>query len=61
MSQIIGHFVVHKAFTLDSLNEKIENFEHSHTAKTNTPQPSKVTSLLSFKIKQIACEMWNLI
>ena len=61
MSQIIGHFVVHKAFTLDSLNEKIENFEYSHSDKTNEPQPFKVISSLSFKIKQIACKMWNLI
>ena len=61
LSQIIELFVIHKAFTLDSLNKKIENFEYSHSHKTNKPRPFKVISLLSFKIKQTACEMWNLI
>ena len=57
MSQIIRHFVVHKVLTLDSLNEKNENFEYSHSDKTNKPQPFKVISALRFKIKQTACEM----
>ena len=50
-----------KLFSIDFLNGKIASFEYSRIDKKNKPQPLKIISPSNFKIKETACEMWNLI
>ena len=39
----------------------ISVFQYTRTDKANKPQPLKLISGINFKVKQTACEMWNLI
>ena len=39
----------------------ISVFQYTRTNKANKPQPLKLISGINFKVKQTACEMWNLI
>ena len=61
MSGIIGMLVEQKCFTLQELNNRISTFEYARIDKTNKPQLLKIISIVSFKLKETAYEMWNLI
>ena len=61
MSGIIGMLVEQKCFTLQELNNRISTFEYARIDKTNKPQLLEIISIVSFKLKETAYEMWNLI
>ena len=50
-----------KYFSLPELNNIISVFQYARIDKANKPQPLKLISGINFKVKQTACEMWNLI
>ena len=58
---ITGLVSEEKLFSIDFVNGKIASFEYSQIDKKNKPQPFKIISPSNFKIKETACEMWNLI
>ena len=61
MSGIIGVLVEQKCFTLQELNNRISTFEYAHIDQTKRKQHLKIISSVSFKLKETACEMWDLI
>ena len=56
ISNILESLVIQKKF---SLQEQISGFEYACTDKVNKPQPLKIISGISFKLRNAACEMWN--
>ena len=61
ISDIVGALVGKKYFSLPELNNIISVFQYARIDKANKPQPLKLISGINFKVKQTACEMWNLI
>ena len=61
MTNIISELIGTSQLTLAIINSAIRNFEYCEIDKQNKPHEFKVISLTKFKIKQTACEMWNLI
>ena len=46
---------------MESFNDIIQTFSYADADKSNKPQPVKIKPLNQFRIKQSACEMWNLL
>ena len=61
ISNIIHLLLEEKLITLEDINNKISCFSYSNVDKSNKPQPLKIFSGSNFKLKETACEMWNLI
>ena len=61
MNLLVTRYLRAKVFTFDDLNTVIQSFCYSEIDKKNKPQTIKVTSIANLKVKQTACEMWNLI
>ena len=61
ISDIVGAFMGKKYFSLQELNNIISVFQYSRMNKTNKPQSLKLILGVTVKVKQTACEMWNLI
>ena len=61
LTNILGRLIESNILTLDKLNDAIKGFEYCELDTQNKPQEFKVTSSTKFKIKETACEMWNLI
>ena len=61
VTQILICCVRANYLTLDDFNDKLASFSYCEVDKKNKPQPVKVKSLTTLKVKQTACEMWNLI
>ena len=61
LCQLLVYFIKNNYFSINDINERIYNFEYADIDKTNKPQPLKEKPLSTFKIKQTACEMWNLL
>ena len=49
-----------KLFSLLELNNIIFVFQYAGIHKTKKPQTLKLISGINIKVKQTACEMWNL-
>lgn len=60
MSGILTVLVEQKSVTLKEFNNRISTFEYGRISNTNKPQPLKIIYSGSFKLKETACEMWNL-
>ena len=54
-------FIHLKVLTSEIVNVAISSFHYSPIDQHNEPQVLKIISNTTFKIKQTACEMWNLI
>ena len=54
-------FVNNKYLSLEEFNRRIVSFEYSNCDRQNRPQPVKIKPLNNLKVKQTACEMWNLL
>ena len=54
-------FIRGKILTLAEINDIIINFNYAEFDKSNKPQIIKEKPLTQLRIKQTACEMWNLI
>ena len=61
LTTLFSYFIDSDIFTLACLNSSLKNFEYCEIDKANKPQEFKVISSKKFKIKETACEMWNLI
>ena len=61
LTNIISELIGTLQLTLAIINSAIRNFEYCEIDKQNKLQEFKVISPTKFKIKQTACEMWNLI
>ena len=57
----IVKFVKLGLFTLTEFNDRITSFCYSELDKRNQPQPVNIKPLTKLKVKQTACEMWNLL
>ena len=61
LTNIMSRLIETSQLTLVTINSAIKNFEYCEIDKQNKPQEVKVISPAKFKIKQTACEMWNLV
>ena len=61
ISNTLESLVTHKKIYLQEFNNILSRFEYARIDKANKPQPLKIISGISFKLKETACEMWNLI
>ena len=61
ISNILESLVTLKRFSLQEFNNILSGFEYARIDKANKPQPLKINSSISFRLKETACEMWNLI
>ena len=61
MNLLVTIYLRTKVITYDNLNIVIHSFCYLEVEKKNKPQTIKVTSIANLKVKQISCEMWNLI
>lgn len=61
LTDIIVRLVRGKKVSLTQVNELIISFDYMEVHKRNKPQPIKEKALTQLKVKQTACEMWNLI
>ena len=61
ISDIVEVLVGKKYFSLPELDNLISVFQHTRTDKANKPEPLKLISGINVKVKQTACETWNLI
>ena len=58
---VLINFVNDGVLTINEINGNIVNFIFSQIDPNNKPVPFEIISSQNFKIKQTACEMWNLI
>ena len=58
---VLTNFVKEGVLTVDEKNNDIVNFTFSQTDLKNQPVPFKIILSQNFKIRQTACDMWNLI
>ena len=61
VTSVIIYCVKQHFFTLQEFNTMIEKFPFSQCDKQNKPQIVKIKPLTQYKVKQTACEMWNLL
>ena len=61
ISNTLESLVSQKKIYLQEFNNILSRFEYARIDKANKPQPLKIISGISFKLKETACEMWNLI
>ena len=61
ISSVIVNFVRDKLLSLEEFNDRIETFNYSEIDKQNKPQVTKIKPLTNYRVKQTACEMWNLL
>ena len=61
LTKILGRLVESSILTLDMLNDATNGFECCKLDKQYKRQEFKVIISTKFKIKETACEMWNLI
>ena len=61
LTNIISELILTLQLTLGIINSAIKNFEYREIDKQNKPQEFKVISPTILKIKETACEMWNLV
>ena len=59
--QVLINFGNEGVLTINEISNNIVNFNFSQIDLKNKPVPFKIISSENFKIKQTACEMWNLI
>ena len=58
---VLTNFVKEGVLTVDEKNNNIVNFTFSQTDLKNQLVPFKIILSQNFKIRQTACDMWNLI
>ena len=61
LQNLLSYFIQLKVLTPEIVNVAISSFNYSPIDQHNKPQVLKIISNTTFKIKQTACEMWNLI
>ena len=61
LTNIISELILTSQLTLGIISSAIKNFEYREIDKQNKPQEFKVISPTILKIKETACEMWNLV
>ena len=61
LQNLLSYFIQLKVLTQEIVNVAISSFNYSPIDQHNKPQVLKIISNTTFKIKQTACEMWNLI
>ena len=57
ISNILESLVTLKKCSLQEFNNILSGFEYARIDKANIPQPLKINSGISFKLKETACEM----
>ena len=61
VTNVIIHYIKAKLIMLAEFNNRIFSFSYSEIDKSNKPQVVKSKPLTVLKVKQTACEMWNLL
>ena len=61
LQNLLSYFIQLKVLTPEIVNAAISSFNYSPIDQHNKPQVLKIISNTTFKVKQTACEMWNLI
>ena len=61
LQKLLSYFIQLKVLTPEIVNAAISSFNCSPIDQHNKPQVLKIFSKTTFKIKQTAYEMWNLI
>ena len=61
LQKLLSYFIQLKVLTPEVVNAAISSFNYSPIDQHNKPQVLKIFSNTTFKIKQTAYEMWNLI
>ena len=61
LQKLLSYFIQLEVLAPEIVNTAISSFNYSPIYQHNKPQVLKIIADTTFKIKQTACEMWNLI